>query len=229
MDIIVAKETTTRSCVCARVHRVPIQVWHVDQYGRHEICLCEPWNTFHILISECLLLASSAHKKTHTHNKTKQKQCAPCRRSLMEPHIKCNIGGYGTCHIPTAPGVYDLECVTWKPEGDQTLSFALTGTDSPCFILVPFNIWSCTRPYINAPCTEGSRKQNVLYVFVFVFVFVPGRIFCRHNSQAEGPRGHPDRVQAHVHHHPRRQGRAGCERETHRVDAGYRKFFQRTV
>ena len=25
-------------------------------------------------------------------------------------------GGYGFCHIPTAPGTYDIDCPTWIPE-----------------------------------------------------------------------------------------------------------------
>lgn len=25
-------------------------------------------------------------------------------------------GGYGFCHVPTAPGTYELDCPTWLPE-----------------------------------------------------------------------------------------------------------------
>eukprot|EP00891_Asterochloris_glomerata_P006645 jgi/Astpho2/6645/fgenesh1_pm.00101_%23_16_t len=30
---------------------------------------------------------------------------------------RADICGYGFCHVPTASGVYDLECTTWAPDG----------------------------------------------------------------------------------------------------------------
>ena len=27
-----------------------------------------------------------------------------------------HTGGYGFCHIPTAPGTYEIDCPTWIPE-----------------------------------------------------------------------------------------------------------------
>ena len=31
----------------------------------------------------------------------------------------CSIhsDGYGVCHLPTVPGLHDMECVCWKPVG----------------------------------------------------------------------------------------------------------------
>lgn len=27
------------------------------------------------------------------------------------------VDGYGFCHVPTVPGLHEMECVTWKPTG----------------------------------------------------------------------------------------------------------------
>mmetsp|Transcript_1899 Transcript_1899/g.2952 ORF Transcript_1899/g.2952 Transcript_1899/m.2952 type:complete len:176 (+) Transcript_1899:141-668(+) len=35
----------------------------------------------------------------------------------QDVHGRNDICGYGFCHIPTAPGMYELDCVTWLPEG----------------------------------------------------------------------------------------------------------------
>ena len=35
---------------------------------------------------------------------------------------KC-IDGYGFCHIPTSPGNFDLEIVTWRPVGTASEEF----------------------------------------------------------------------------------------------------------
>jgi B9 domain-containing protein 2 len=40
------------------------------------------------------------------------------------------IYGYGVCHVPTTPGMHEIECVCWKPVGsflDQMKSFFLGG------------------------------------------------------------------------------------------------------
>lgn len=33
---------------------------------------------------------------------------------------RTDICGYGFCHVPTAPGMYQLDCPTWVPEGSAT-------------------------------------------------------------------------------------------------------------
>ena len=35
-----------------------------------------------------------------------------------------DICGYGFCHIPTAPGMYQLDCPTWIPEGSAGERFS---------------------------------------------------------------------------------------------------------
>ncbi|KAK9822147.1 hypothetical protein WJX74_010850 [Apatococcus lobatus] len=37
---------------------------------------------------------------------------------------RCDICGYGFVHIPTAPGSYELECATWRPEGSRKEQWA---------------------------------------------------------------------------------------------------------
>uniref|UniRef100_A0A7S3R578 B9 domain-containing protein 2 n=1 Tax=Dunaliella tertiolecta TaxID=3047 RepID=A0A7S3R578_DUNTE len=32
-------------------------------------------------------------------------------------HGRNDVCGYGFCHVPTAPGMHELDCVTWIPEG----------------------------------------------------------------------------------------------------------------
>ena len=149
----------------------------------------------------------------------------PCHYLSWPQYIA--LGGYGTCHIPTAPGVYDLDCVTWKPEGDQTLSFALTGRDSPFFNCLRTGPprRSCTRPCI---MRRTSREQNVLHVLCLCLFPFACRIFRWHCRQAQGRGGHPHRVQARLLLHPRRQGQ-GCEGQTRRVDPCHRQFFQRVI
>ncbi|CAD7700253.1 unnamed protein product [Ostreobium quekettii] len=34
-----------------------------------------------------------------------------------DTHGRFDLCGYGFCHIPTAPGMYELDCPTWVPEG----------------------------------------------------------------------------------------------------------------
>ncbi|KAK9817261.1 hypothetical protein WJX72_011956 [[Myrmecia] bisecta] len=43
----------------------------------------------------------------------------------QDSHGRNDISGYGFCHIPTAAGVYDIDCPTWLPEG--SLGERLTG------------------------------------------------------------------------------------------------------
>ncbi|XP_076359891.1 B9 domain-containing protein 2-like isoform X2 [Tachypleus tridentatus] len=35
----------------------------------------------------------------------------------QDKHSRCELWGYGLCHVPTSPGFYQLECVTWRPLG----------------------------------------------------------------------------------------------------------------
>jgi Ciliary basal body-associated, B9 protein len=35
----------------------------------------------------------------------------------VDSHGRTDIAGYGFVNLPTAPGMYDLECPTWVPEG----------------------------------------------------------------------------------------------------------------
>lgn len=60
-------------------------------------------------------------------------------------------GGYGFCHVPTAPGTYDIDCPTWVPEvqlwrwpvqqdeaHDSTFNAFLLRTVCPgCFLVSP--------------------------------------------------------------------------------------------
>jgi hypothetical protein len=40
-------------------------------------------------------------------------------------------GGYGFCHIPTAPGTFEIDCPTWLPEvGLLMVAKQQHGTDS---------------------------------------------------------------------------------------------------
>eukprot|EP00033_Pygsuia_biforma_P003005 GCRY01003306.1.p1 GENE.GCRY01003306.1~~GCRY01003306.1.p1 ORF type:complete len:177 (+),score=20.33 GCRY01003306.1:270-800(+) len=42
-----------------------------------------------------------------------------------------DLAGYGFVHIPTAPGQYELDCVTWRPQGtmlEEMSAFFLGGT-----------------------------------------------------------------------------------------------------
>eukprot|EP00026_Physarum_polycephalum_P019312 Phypoly_transcript_21272.p1 GENE.Phypoly_transcript_21272~~Phypoly_transcript_21272.p1 ORF type:complete len:176 (+),score=17.78 Phypoly_transcript_21272:55-582(+) len=39
--------------------------------------------------------------------------------------------GYGFCHLPMSAGIFDLDCVTWRPQGsisDEITAFFLGGT-----------------------------------------------------------------------------------------------------
>eukprot|EP00164_Ancoracysta_twista_P001355 GFYU01001765.1.p1 GENE.GFYU01001765.1~~GFYU01001765.1.p1 ORF type:complete len:177 (+),score=25.31 GFYU01001765.1:180-710(+) len=41
------------------------------------------------------------------------------------------LAAYGQCHIPSSPGMFDVECVTWRPLGtvaEETKAFFLGGT-----------------------------------------------------------------------------------------------------
>ena len=40
------------------------------------------------------------------------------------------VAGYGSCHIPSAPGVHKLDCVMWQPQGNwlDGLSQSFLGT-----------------------------------------------------------------------------------------------------
>lgn len=45
-------------------------------------------------------------------------------------HGRNDICGYGFCHVPTAPGQYEIECPTWIPEGslgERLAAFFLGG------------------------------------------------------------------------------------------------------
>ncbi|GAX75422.1 hypothetical protein CEUSTIGMA_g2866.t1 [Chlamydomonas eustigma] len=39
-------------------------------------------------------------------------------------HGRNDICGYGFCHIPTAPGSYQIDCPTWIPEGSAWQRFS---------------------------------------------------------------------------------------------------------
>ena len=41
-------------------------------------------------------------------------------------HLSIHLDGYGFCHVPTVPGVHDVDCVTWRPVGSYRDQF--TGT-----------------------------------------------------------------------------------------------------
>lgn len=30
---------------------------------------------------------------------------------------RCQLAGYGFCHVPSSPGTHQLECPTWRPLG----------------------------------------------------------------------------------------------------------------
>ncbi|XP_044527066.1 B9 domain-containing protein 2 isoform X2 [Gracilinanus agilis] len=30
---------------------------------------------------------------------------------------RCQLAGYGFCHVPSSPGTHSIECVTWRPLG----------------------------------------------------------------------------------------------------------------
>ena len=34
----------------------------------------------------------------------------------QDAHGRNDVVGYGFCHVPTAPGMYELDCPTWLPE-----------------------------------------------------------------------------------------------------------------
>ncbi|XP_038623327.1 B9 domain-containing protein 2 [Tachyglossus aculeatus] len=42
---------------------------------------------------------------------------------------RCQLAGYGFCHVPTSPGSHRLECVTWRPLGSwqERLAGAFVG------------------------------------------------------------------------------------------------------
>ena len=40
----------------------------------------------------------------------------------VDEHGKTDIAGYGFMNFPTAPGMYDLQCPTWVPEGTASAS-----------------------------------------------------------------------------------------------------------
>ncbi|KAI8475833.1 MAG: B9 domain-containing protein [Monoraphidium minutum] len=35
----------------------------------------------------------------------------------QDVHGRNELKGYGFCHVPTSPGVFELDCPTWLPEG----------------------------------------------------------------------------------------------------------------
>ena len=48
-----------------------------------------------------------------------------------DQYARNELYGYGFVHIPTSPGMHDLECVTWKPIGgfrDQVTEWFLGGS-----------------------------------------------------------------------------------------------------
>ncbi|MEW5317051.1 MAG: hypothetical protein WDW38_008382 [Sanguina aurantia] len=48
----------------------------------------------------------------------------------QDGHGRNDICGYGFCHIPTAPGMFDVDCPTWVPEGsagERIAAFFLGG------------------------------------------------------------------------------------------------------
>jgi hypothetical protein len=38
------------------------------------------------------------------------------------------LDGYGFCHVPSTPGLHDIDVVTWRPEGSTTEE--LTGNET---------------------------------------------------------------------------------------------------
>lgn len=46
-------------------------------------------------------------------------------RANCPPHAVRFKAGYGMCFVPSSPGSYDLDCVTWRPQG--TLADRLSG------------------------------------------------------------------------------------------------------
>eukprot|EP00047_Mylnosiga_fluctuans_P006538 m.247560 g.247560 ORF g.247560 m.247560 type:complete len:176 (-) comp15424_c0_seq1:25-552(-) len=43
---------------------------------------------------------------------------------------RCELYGYGFCHVPTTPGMHELECVCWRPAGsvmDEAKAFFIGG------------------------------------------------------------------------------------------------------
>lgn len=39
----------------------------------------------------------------------------------QDMHGRNDICGYGFCHIPTSPGMFELDCPTWMPEVGRLL------------------------------------------------------------------------------------------------------------
>lgn len=70
------------------------QVWHEDFFGRNELCKYS-FNYIHTFIH---LYCSSIH-------------------------LFISLDGYGFCHVPTVPGIHDVECVTWRPVGSYRDQF----------------------------------------------------------------------------------------------------------
>ena len=65
--------------------------------------------------SGCIACIHSQHKTNISINRANIKS-----RPFILDHGKASSdlpAGYGSVHVPMAPGMYELECPTWRPQG----------------------------------------------------------------------------------------------------------------
>ena len=80
--------------------KLHFQVWSQDVHGRNDICECCTRMIMNFVGGAC-----TAFEPMH------------CMATMARlPFILLCAGGYGFCHVPTAPGMYEIDCPTWIPE-----------------------------------------------------------------------------------------------------------------
>lgn len=73
----------------------------------------------------------------------------------MMPYFVC-LGGYGFIHVPTVPGMHELECVTWKPVG--TFKDQITSRLFYTCIMIN-NLWRyCMQAFLTMYKKSGCKE-----------------------------------------------------------------------
>jgi hypothetical protein len=68
--------------------------------------------------------------------------------------------GYGFCHVPTAPGVYELDCPTWLPEVCCLCVCCVLCVCARCKTLVRASLSMPTAPHATAPSNKQTNHKT---------------------------------------------------------------------
>ncbi|XP_013787400.1 B9 domain-containing protein 2-like [Limulus polyphemus] len=83
----------------------------------------------------------------------------------QDRHSRCELWGYGLCHIPTSPGFYQLECVTWRPLGtlqEEISRYFLGGGMQLC---IPDTVYTGLDRYRFQTVAMGKVHLEISVVF----------------------------------------------------------------